>query len=79
MNYRKSRMWMWIIFLIGILVGGYGAANDVIWPMAVGTIIVLAGLGQAFFFYCCPHCGESLMNVKGNIPKHCPSCGKKLK
>ena len=26
----------------------------------------------------CPHCGYSLMNVRGGIPKHCPKCGKEL-
>ena len=44
-----------------------------------GTVLFFASLVQAFIFYKCPHCGYSLMNVRGEVPEHCPKCGKELK
>ena len=41
--------------------------------------IGFAALIQAFIFYTCPYCGYSLMNVRGEVPEHCPKCGKELK
>ena len=79
MNYRKSRKWMWILFLIGLLIGAFGAAGNVMWPMLPATAAVLIGVLQAYLFYRCPHCEKSLMGVRGDVPKHCPNCGEKLK
>lgn len=78
MNYRHSRMMMWIGFAVGILVCSISLHTDWAWPIAVGSVLFFAGLGQAFLFYRCPSCGSSLMNVRGEIPQHCPYCGKAL-
>ena len=83
MDCRKSRGLMWLGFTIGILVMaiGIGLENEEIIGgfMVAGAIIFFAALIQAFLFCSCPHCGYSLMNVHGGIPKHCPECGKELK
>ncbi|MBR4893278.1 MAG: hypothetical protein IKZ35_04800 [Clostridia bacterium] len=82
MNFRKSRILMWIGFAIGILIMalGIGFENEKITGgfMAVGFIIFILALIQAFIYCICPYCGYSLMNVRGEIPKHCPECGKLL-
>ena len=85
MNFRKSRNLMWTGFAIGILIMaiplmlGFENKKIVGGFFAVGTIVFFAALVQAFIFYICPHCGYSLMNVRGGIPSHCPKCGKELK
>ena len=83
MNFRKSRNLMWIGFAVGILIMtlGLGHENEKIIGvfMVVGAVVFFAALIQAFIFYTCPHCGYSLMNVRGEVPKHCPECGKELK
>lgn len=83
MNFKKSRTTMWVGFGIGILAMliGTGFENDNITLlfMAGGTAIFVATLVQGFIFYRCPHCGYSLMNVRGAIPEYCPKCGKELK
>ena len=84
MNFRKSRNLMWTGFAIGILIIAIpfmlGFENEKIVGgfFAVGTIVFFTSLVQAFIFYVCPHCGYSLMNVRGEIPCHCPKCGKDL-
>lgn len=82
MNFRKSRNLMWTGFAVGILIMvlGLGFENEkaIGGFMVVGTIVFFAALIQAFVFYTCPHCGDSLMNVRGSVPEHCPKCGKKL-
>ena len=47
--------------------------------MAVGAIVFIVSLIQAFIFCTCPHCGDSLMNVRGALPEYCPKCGNELK
>ena len=83
MNFRKSRNLMWTGFAVGILLiaFGYGHENETVaLALAVsGIIVTLAAVIQAFVFYICPHCGYSLMNVHGDVPEHCPKCGKSLK
>lgn len=83
MNFRKSRNLMWIGFAAGIIImlAGIALENEKIIGgfMAVGAIIFFTALIQAYIFYNCPHCGESLMNVRGNVPEHCPKCGRELK
>ena len=83
MNFRNSRNLMTIGFVVGILtmVVGLGFENEktIVRFLVGGTIIFLVALVQAFIFYLCPHCGYSLMNVRGGVPDHCPNCGKKLK
>ncbi len=83
MNFRKSRILMWIGFAVGILIMtiGIGYENEKVIGgfMGVGAIVFFAALIQAFIFYNCPHCGHSLMNVRGEVPKYCPKCGEELK
>ena len=83
MNYRKSRRLMWIGFAIGILIIALGIGNEnekvTVAFMASGIIVYAVSVIQAFIFYVCPHCGYSLMNVRGDIPRHCPKCGNELK
>ena len=82
MNFRISRKLMWIGFLAGILIMALGTSFEkekiIGGFMIFGTVIFFVSLIQAFIFYICPHCGYSLMNVRGEIPKHCPKCGKEL-
>ena len=83
MTFRKSRPLMWVGYAVGILIAAIGInfENEKIIGgfFAVGAIVFFSALIQAFIFYICPHCGYSLMNVRGGIPKHCPKCGKELK
>ena len=82
MNFKKSKLLMLVGFILGILIIliGIGFENEKIIGgfFAVGTIIFIASLVQAFIFYTCPHCGHSLMDVRGGIPPHCPFCGEEL-
>lgn len=82
MDFKKSRNLMWISFCVGILFAGFGISFEnekmVLAFVITGTLIFILGLIQAFVFYVCPHCGYSLMNVRGEVPKHCPECGKTL-
>lgn len=82
MNFRKSRILMWVGFAVGffIMVLGIGIGNEKVisYFMAIGSVVFFVALIQAFVFYTCPHCGYSLMNVRGEIPEHCPKCGKEL-
>jgi len=79
MNFRKSRNLMWIGFAVGLLICSITIGTEKPIFMAIGMIIFMAALIQAFIFYTCPHCGYSLMNVRGEVPEHCPKCGKELK
>ena len=83
MDFKKSRMIMWVGFVIGILIALIGTSGgDVVtnhWIFGIGMVIFILSLLQAFVFYRCPNCGYSLMNVKGNIPKFCPKCGEEIK
>ena len=83
MDFKKSRNLMWVGFAAGILImgAGIGMENEKTTGVFVvmGMVIFIAALIQAFIFYTCPHCGYSLMNVRGAVPEHCPKCGKELK
>lgn len=83
MNFRKSRNLMWTGFAVGIflIAFGYGHENEnITLAFAIpGVIVAIAAVIQAFIFYICPYCGYSLMNVRGEVPEHCPKCGKSLK
>ena len=83
MKYKKSRELMWIGFGIGILIMilGTGFDDEGVTGgfVLTGTLIFFAALVQAFIFYVCPHCGYSLMNVRGKTPDYCPKCGEQLK
>ena len=83
MNFRNSRNLMCIGFAVGIRIValGLGYENEKMIGgfMVVGAIVFFAALIQAFISYTCPHCGYSLMNVRGAVPEHCPKCGKELK
>jgi len=72
---------MWIGFVIGIIIAllGCSGSDEVTnpWLFGIGMVIFIAALLQAFIYYRCPHCGYSLMNVKGSIPEYCPKCGEK--
>lgn len=82
MNFKTSRTIMWSGFLTGIIVmlagcnGGDEVTNP--WMFGIGMVVFILSLLQAFIFYRCPHCGYSLMNVKGCIPKYCPKCGEEI-
>ena len=83
MNYRKSRKLMWVGFAVGILIIALGIGNEnekaTVGFMVAGIIVYAVSFIQAVIFYVCPHCGYSLMNVRGDIPEHCPKCGRELK
>ena len=79
MDFKKSRNLMWICFAIGILIIAFGFGSESVGFAIMGTAVFFAGLVQAFIFYRCPYCGYSLMNVRGEVPDHCPKCGKSLK
>ena len=83
MDFRKSRRLMWIGYVIGIFIVALGSSYEnqkfAISFAIAGIVIFVAATLQAFIFYICPHCGYSLMNVRGEIPEHCPKCGKGLK
>lgn len=83
MSFKKSRKLMWTGFALSILVMAFGIGfeNEKITLsfMVGGTVVFFLAIVQALVFYRCPHCGYSLMNVRGNVPNHCPSCGKELK
>ena len=83
MNFRKSRNLMWVGFALGILIMtiGIGFENEKVTVgfMAAGIIVFAIAAIQAFIFYVCPHCGYSLMNVRGAVAKHCLKCGEELK
>lgn len=79
MNFRKSRNLMWIGFAVGLLICSITMGTEQPIFLAIGMIVFMAALIQAFIFYTCPHCGYSLMNVRGDVPEHCPKCGKELK
>lgn len=82
MNFRKSRKLMWIGFIVGIFIMTVGTSFEdekvIGFFVAVGGIIFVLSLIQAFIFCTCPNCGYSLMNVRGALPKHCPECGENL-
>lgn len=82
MEFRMSRTLMWIGFAGGLLLMLFGIGRQegaaTLGLMLAGTGAVLAALIQAVIFYRCPHCGASLMNVRGGVPQHCPQCGEKL-
>lgn len=79
MDFIKSRNLMWICFAVGILIIAFGYGSETIGFALVGTVVFFAGLVQAFIFYRCPYCAYSLMNVRGEVPEHCPKCGKSFK
>ena len=83
MNFKKSRVLMWTGYVAGILSMAAGTFFNnekvTLGFMIAGTIIVAVALVQAIVFYVCPHCGYSLMNVRGGVPEHCPKCGRQLK
>lgn len=82
MDFKKSRILMWIGFAVGIMIMviGTGFKDERIMGgfFAAGTVLFFVALVQAFIFYNCPHCGKSLMDVRGDIPDYCPGCGKEL-
>ncbi len=82
MDFKLSRNLMWIGFVIGIfiMVTGIGLGNEKLIGgfMIVGSILFFISLIQAVIFYRCPHCGNSLMDVRGGIPEYCHNCGKSL-
>ena len=83
MNFRKSRILMLTGFIIGILIMCIGISFEsekiIAGFLIIGTIIFISTFIQAYIFYTCPHCGYSLLNIRGSMPKHCPECGKILK
>lgn len=78
MSFRKSRMLMWIAFGAGLLLLAMAAGLSFGPLVAAGAIVILAGMIQAAVFYRCPHCGASLLDVRGAIPEYCPRCGGRL-
>ena len=73
---------MWIGFALGISIMATGIVFEnektILGFMIGGFVVVAIALVQAFIFYTCPYCGNSLMDIRGEIPKHCPECGKSL-
>ena len=77
MNYRKSIK----IFRISAVVFGALALLQLffnsMWPMILGSVILIAGAIQTEVFYRCPYCNKTL-NIRGGDPKYCPECGSKM-
>lgn len=81
MNYRTSRKVMWVscaLLFVVFAVAGM-VEQDQVWMCWGALSIPIVGVLQIFRYYRCPHCDESLANVKGRIPSHCPHCGRELK
>ena len=70
---------MWASFIVSIVVLGMCPALGKEWPALVSALILVGGISEAAIFYRCPHCGGSLLDKRGGIPKHCPHCGEELK
>ena len=78
MNYRLSRLLMWVGIDGGMvfLAASMCFKNEKIQiALMIAAVAVLAlGVLQAFLFYRCPECGCRLMMSKGGIPENCPQC-----
>lgn len=80
MDYRKSYILMWVLFVaalvlsvvLGVLTGNARLGGG------VGAVVLMAGLVQTLLFFHCPHCGAR-WDTRGGIPDYCPKCGKKIK
>lgn len=80
MDYKKSYLLMWILYLIGfVLIGvsyllklGKGLA-------AIGVCLIATGFFQTLIFFHCPRCGmnwvQNRVYIPG-IPHYCPYCGE---
>jgi len=83
MDFKLSKFLMNIGFVVGIFImlTGIGIGNEkqIGIFMVVGSVVFFTSLIQAFVFYRCPHCGKSLMDVRGGIPEYCHNCGISLK
>lgn len=77
MNYRKSYYLLVASVVVCMAIMGLGMTSDADWLMAVGIVVMLAGVGQGIAFIRCPHCGHSL-EVRHGLTKYCPHCGNKL-
>ncbi len=83
MNYRLSRLLMWVGIDGGMvfLAASMCFKNEKIQiALMIAAVAVFAlGVLQAFLFYRCPECGCRLMMSKGGIPENCPQCGVYLR
>jgi len=82
MNFRKSGKLMWtggvisgILILTGLLIKSDTASVILV---ALGIVIYLTAMIQAFFFYKCPYCGFRLRKAHIDVPKRCPDCNEIL-
>lgn len=82
MNYRTAywlSLFLWLAGFILLILGGISALSArVQWPMYLGFLAIVAGIATDLLFYRCPHCGKSLISVRGSIPSFCPFCGRPL-
>ena len=79
MDYRTSRLLVWLTFLGGFLLLLLGDNLEKMNITGYTAVMIIAtGLIQGLIWYRCPHCHKSLMSVSGKIPKKCPFCGGKL-
>ena len=72
---RQVRKIVGCIASVGILALLAGMVFSVTAAMAVGCLILVAGLGFQLVFYHCPHCGKYLDRSGGDF---CPYCGKNV-
>lgn len=67
---------------LGIAAGAMAESEAVMGVLGVlGVIGIVAGLVICITYVRCPFCGESLMlggRIPGELPRHCPGCGKAL-
>ena len=72
---KKIRAVVWIILLIGAVVGFIGVFSEIKALMIAGVITMLCAIIVHFTFYKCPHCGRFLDRSTG---EYCPYCGKEI-
>ena len=77
MDFRKSYVLMQVGGITGLLIMGAAFLAEVEWLVAEGTVVGLAAIIQAWFFFCCPRCGGA-WDVRGGIPAYCPKCGRHI-
>lgn len=81
MNHKTSRILMWVLFLLGLIILGLSAfirnSNVPYLFVYIGGAVMASGILVAILFLRCPHCGGRLY-THGFSPDHCPHCGEKL-
>ena len=72
---RQVRKIIGVVAAVGIAVLLAGVVTSVEALMAIGCLILVAGVGFQLVYYRCPHCGKYLDRSGGDF---CPYCGKNV-